>query len=251
MEIRTAIIDDERPARERLRSLLESETDIRIVAEAGNVAEAVDLIAEHRPALIFLDINMPGGTGFQVLRALPAEIMPCAIFTTAYDSHAVEAFQVRALDYLLKPFTAIRLRESLQRAREHLQRESRAPQGMRDLLSATPARGSLERLLVRTNDRYVVVQALDIDWVEAAANYVVLHTRSGNHVLRRALSSLEEELPAKQFFRVSRSALVNLNQIVEIQFVPPDDHVIVLRAGAKVPLTRGLRELQDRLQFLR
>jgi two-component system LytT family response regulator len=198
---------------------------------------------------LFLDIRMPGESGFQVLRAVPQEIMPRTIFTTAYDEFAVDAFAVRALDYLLKPFTAERLHEALSRALEEVMPKMEEEAAVADLLKTAPvARGNLERILVKVNERYIVVRSEEIDWIEAAANYVVLHTKGGNHVLRKALSSLDEELPQQKFFRASRSAIVNLNQIVEIQAVSAGEHVILLRTGAKVPLTRGLRELQEKLQ---
>ncbi|HEU5081371.1 MAG TPA: LytTR family DNA-binding domain-containing protein [Opitutaceae bacterium] len=247
--LKTLIVDDEKPARDRLKALLAKEPAVQIVGEARNAREAIEIIGEHRPQLLFLDIKMPGESGFQVLRAVPSEILPRTIFTTAYDEYAVDAFAVRALDYLLKPFTPERLHEALSRALEEVMPKMEEEAAVADLLKTAPvARGNLERLLVKINERYLVVRSEEIDWVEAAANYVVLHTKSGNHVLRKALSSLDEELPQQVFFRASRSAIVNLNQIVEIQSVSAGEHVILLRTGAKVSLTRGLRELQDRLQ---
>lgn len=247
--LKTLIVDDEKPARDRLKALLAKEPGVDLIGEAKNAREALEMIGEHRPQLLFLDIRMPGENGFQVLRAVPSEIMPRTIFTTAYDEFAVDAFAVRALDYLLKPFTAERLHEALSRAIEAVTPKMDEEAAVADLLKTAPvARGHLERILVKINERYIVVRSEEIDWVEAAANYVVLHTKAGNHVLRKALSSLDEELPQQLFFRASRSAIVNLNQIVEIQSVSAGEHVILLRTGAKVPLTRGLRELQERLQ---
>lgn len=253
MKIRILIVDDEKPARERLRTLLASIEDVEIVAEAANANDAIEAIGQYQPDLLFLDIQMPGRTGFDVLRAISPEILPCTIFTTAYDAYAVEAFNVRALDYLLKPFTADRLNQAVTRARESLaQPRAEADPRVEDLLKTAPApRQCLERILVKLNDRYLVVRRNEMEWVEAAANYVVLHTSSGNHVLRKALSALEAELPPQEFFRASRSAIINLAHVTEIQLTPAGEHTIVLRSGTKVPLTRGLRELQERLQFLR
>lgn len=248
--MRTLIADDETPARERLRAMLAQESDIEVVAEAKNGSATLEAVAEFRPDLLFLDIRMPGCRGLEILRALPAELVSCTIFTTTYDAYAVEAFSVRVLDYLLKPFTAERLRDAVDRARAQLKRgtpkmsENRTEQS-KDLRAD---RGRLERILVKLNERYLVVRTDEVEWLEAAANYVVLHTRGGNQVVRKALSALEDELPARQFFRVSRSAIVNLNQVTEIQFVAPGEHCVILRNGARVPLTRGLRELQDALQ---
>lgn len=250
--MKALIVDDEKPARDRLRMLLGKEPDMEILGEASNGNEAITAIGELHPELLFLDVQMPGRTGIEVLRALSPELVPITIFTTAYDTYAVEAFSVRALDYLLKPFTPERLHDAVGRAREALrQRDPAGDPRIADLLKATPVRAGLERILVKLNERYVVVRTEEIEWVEAAANYVVLHTRAGNHVLRKALSTLETELAGQPFFRVSRSAMINLSLVSEIQFVSSGEHVVVLRTGARVSLTRSLRELQDRLQSVR
>lgn len=251
--MKTLIVDDEKPARDRLRMMLGKEPDIEIVGEATNGNDAIAATGELRPDLLFLDVQMPGRTGIEVLRALSPEAVPITVFTTAYDTYAVDAFSVRALDYLLKPFTPDRLHEAIERAREVLRQRDPAGGDPRiaDLLKSFPPRGGLERILVKLNERYVVVRTEEIEWVEAAANYVVLHTRAGNHVLRKALSTLETELSNQQFFRVSRSAIVNLAFVSEIQFVSSGEHVVVLRTGARVSLTRSLRELQERLQATR
>lgn len=253
MSLRCVIVEDEKPAREKLCLLLGEHPDVDIAAQAGTVADAVDAVALHRPNLLFLDVQIPGGTGFDVLRSLPPELVPFTIFTTAFDQYAVQAFSVRALDYLLKPFGKERLVEALDRARAEVGRRADPSQpGLQELLSAVPPPPKgLERLLVKLNERYVVVRTEEIEWIEAAANYVVLHTRSGNHVLRKALTALDAELPQHLFFRASRSATINLSMVSEIEYVAAGEHTVVLRSGARVPLTRGMRELQEKLQFLR
>jgi two-component system LytT family response regulator len=231
-----------------LRRLLAAEADVKLVGEAANGEDAVRLIAELRPALLFLDVQMPPPDGLAVLRAVRDEWLPCTIFTTAHAEHAVAAFELHALDYLLKPFSVERLADALQRARVRLAQDPAASDPRVAALVATPASEPLERLLVKSGERYVVVRAADIEWVEAASNYVVLHTPQGRHILRRSLSALEAELDPKAFFRTSRSALARLSSIREIHSAPAGEHVIVLHGGARLPLTRNLRELQERLQ---
>lgn len=251
-KIRTLIVDDEPPARAKIRNFLGSEPDIEIVGEAGNGDDAIRQIGELRPDLLFLDIQMPATDGVSVLRAVKDEWLPCTIFTTAYAEHAVEAFTLHALDYLLKPYSRERFSDALARARKALATASEADEGDKRVAAAlsepTLTAKPIERFLVKTNDRYIVVRAADVSWVEAASNYVVLHSNSGNHVLRKSLATLEVELDPARFYRSSRSAIVNLDFVREVQPMTAGEHVIILRDGTSVPLTRGFREFQDRLQ---
>jgi two-component system, LytTR family, response regulator len=250
--IRILIVDDEEPARARVRSLLAAEKDIEIAGEAANGDEAITAICTLRPDLLFLDVQMPAPDGIAVLRAVREEWLPCTIFTTAHAEHAVAAFELHALDYLLKPYSRARFSDALTRARAHLAARASTADGdtrVSALLDASAeARGPVERFLVKTSERYIVVRAAEIVWVESADNYVILHTPSGNHVLRRSLSALEGELDARKFFRTSRSTIVKLDAVAEIQPLKAGEHVIILRDKTRVPLTRGLREFQDRLQ---
>lgn len=250
MKIRTLIVDDEPPARAKLRNLLAPEADIDLCGEAGNGDDAIRLIGELRPDLLFLDVQMPAPDGLAVLRAVRDEWLPCTVFTTAHAEHAVEAFALHALDYLLKPYSRARFAAALNRARGELARRRGAADERVGALLRDPAVGPAltERFLVKTNERYCVVRSSDIDWVEAAANYVVLHTAQGNHILRRTLASLEAELDPARFFRVSRSALVQLDRVSAIEAVRAGEHVLSLAGGARVAMTRGLRDLQQRLQ---
>lgn len=252
-KIRTLIVDDEAPARARLRRLLAEEADVAIIGEAANGEEAIRLIGELRPALLFLDVQMPAPDGLGVLRAVRDEWLPCTIFTTAYAEHAVAAFELNAIDYLLKPFAAERFAAALARARERL--AGAAPDGVgRDsrvaALVEDPAVASrpTERFLVKHNERYLVVRAAEIRWVEAAANYVILHTDTAKPILRKALSALETELDPRRFFRVNRSAIVNLGLVREIESAAAGEHTVTLDGGQRLTLTRGLRELQERLR---
>lgn len=252
--IRTLIVDDEAPARARLRRLLASEPDIEIVGEAVNGEDAIRLIGELRPALLFLDVQMPAPDGLGVLRAVRDEWLPCTIFTTAYAEHAVAAFELNALDYLLKPFAPERFLAALDRARARLGAAAGGEALGNDARVAAlvddPAlrQQPVERFLVKHNERYLVVRAADILWVEAAANYVILHTPTTKPILRKSLSAIETELDPQRFFRVNRSAIVNLSLIREVGVAAAGEHTVTLQGGVQLPLTRGLRELQDRLR---
>ena len=251
MRLTTLIVDDEAPARERLRRLLAAEADIEIVGEAASGDEAIRAIVELRPALMFLDVQMPAPDGLAVLRAVRDEWLPCTIFTTAYAEHAVAAFELHALDYLLKPYSRRRLADALARARQHIQ--AAQPRGGDARVAALVADPGLsaaptERFLVKNQDRYLVVRSADIEWVEAAANYSILHTAAANHILRCAIGALETELDPRRFFRLSRSAIVNLAAVREVLAAGAGEHVVMLRGGSRLPLTRGLRELQEQLK---
>jgi two-component system LytT family response regulator len=252
VRIRALIVDDEALARGRIRKLLAGEPDLEIVGECGNGPEAITFIQQQRPDLLFLDVQMPEVSGFDVLRALPAEIWPAVIFVTAHDQHAVAAFEVHALDYLLKPFTQARLLAAVQRARQHLQTRDRATLNERLtewLKSSAPKPVYLSRIAVKTGSQTLFIKVEDIDYIESAANYAVLQTRGENHVLRETLTHLEAELPPRLFLRISRSILVNLERIKGLQASAGGEYLIVLQDGKQLLLTRGLREVQERLQY--
>ena len=252
MNLRTLIVDDETPARARVRRLLDDEEDIEIVGEAANGDDAIRAIGELRPQLLFLDVQMPAPDGIAVLRAVRDVWLPCTIFTTAYAEHAVTAFELHAIDYLLKPYSRERFASAVDRVRNQLQTASAAPKNdprVAELIADKKiASQPIERFLVRDNERYVVVRVSDIESIEAAANYVILHTHGGNHILRRTLSALEAEIDPQQFFRLNRSCIVKLAAIREVQTLSAGEFVVFLQSGAKFTLTRGLRELQDRLR---
>jgi two-component system, LytTR family, response regulator len=250
--IRTLLVDDEPPARDRLRRLLKKHKDIEIVGEAADGEAAICAIAEHRPDLLFLDIQMPAPDGLAVLRAVRDDWLPCTIFTTAHAQHAVTAFELHALDYLLKPYTTDRFNAALDRARARFAAGSDGPdERVTALVAANEPRIAIERFLVKNGERYTIVRTRDILWAEAAGNYMVLHTTNGNHVLRRTVNALESELDPKHFFRTSRSAIVHLDQVAEIEHAEAGEFVLRLRDNTRVPLTRGLREIQQRLEAAR
>lgn len=239
--IRVVIVDDEPPAREKLRGLLAREEDVQIVGEAENGDEAVRVCLAEKPDLLFIDVQMPAADGFSVVKTLREVYAVHAVFTTAHAHHAVNAFVINALDYLLKPFSRERLAMALARVRAQM------PEGGKLSGANDPA----DKFFIKTGSRYLIVKIADIVWIESAANYVVLHTPNGNHVLRRTLSSLSSDLEARRFFRINRSAIINLENVREVQLVANNDYIVHLTDGARLPLTRGLRELQRSMEIAR
>jgi two-component system, LytTR family, response regulator len=250
MNVRAIIADDEPLARERVRSLLAGESDFDIIAECSNGAQALKATQEQKPELLFLDVQMPRLNGFEVIEALGPTQVPIVIFTTAHDEHAIRAFEVNALDYLLKPFTEARFKTALQRARDQLSkngRHDRASQ-LTKLLShvqaATPGGG---RILVRSPERIVFLKPDEIDHVEAAGNYVVLHVGKERHIVRETTAAMEARLTPAGFMRISRSLIVNLARVREVQPVGPGQFSVLLKNGTRVDMTCSLSELQARL----
>jgi len=251
MSLTALIVDDEPLARERVRTLLEAEGDFSVIRECSSGPEALLAIQESRPDLLLLDVQMPEMDGFQMLRELPPPL-PVVIFVTAFDEHAVKAFEAQALDYVLKPFKVTRFKAAVARAREQLAR--RPPDDVtRRLLTMleqqTPAAEFLTRIVVRDRNRVRFVKTPDVDWIEASGNYVVVHAGKENHIVRETLATFEEQLSPREFVRISRSAMVSLDRIAHIEPTFNNEHVIVLSNGTKLAMTRGLRELQDRLKF--
>jgi len=252
MKIRALIVDDESLARARIRKLLGQDPGVEFVGECSNGPEAVAAIQQQRPDLVFLDVQMPEFSGFYVLQALPPDGWPAIIFVTAHDQHAVQAFEVHALDYLLKPFTQSRLLAAVQRARQHLQAQdtSKLNRQLADWLKTTgPESLSLNRIVVRNGSQTLFVRIEDIDYIESAANYAVLHARGENHVLRETLSNLEARLAPRSFLRISRSTIVNLERVKGIQSAARGDYLVLLQDGRQLLMTRGAREIQDKLQY--
>jgi two-component system LytT family response regulator len=243
-KLRVLIVDDEPLARERLRTWLVDEPSAEIVGECGSGTEALTALRSKPVDLVFLDVEMPGGNGLQVLNELPAEDRPAVVFVTAHERFALDAFEVQAVDYLLKPFDRERFQTALRRAEEHLRarRSSQLEEKLESLLADTAAPSKTpERLTVKADGRLVFLRPSDIVWVEAADNYIILHLVEGRLMLRETLAALEKRLGTTSFARVSRSALVHLDQIKELQPTFHGDFVVVLRNGTKVPLSRSLR----------
>lgn len=253
MKVRVIIADDEPLARERVRSLLVDEPDLEIVAECSNGGQTLKTIQDLRPDLLFLDVQMPRLNGFEVIEALDPTQIPVVIFTTAHDEHALRAFEVNALDYLLKPFKPERFKKALNRAREQLEKgPGRIPESqftglLRHVHAAAPSGG---RILVRSPDRIVFIKPEEIDHIEAAGNYVVLHAGKDRHILRETTVAMEARLTPAGFMRISRSAIVNLARVREVQPLGPGQYCVLLKNGARLDMTCSLSDLQDRLSNL-
>ncbi|MCW1922617.1 LytTR family DNA-binding domain-containing protein [Luteolibacter arcticus] len=244
-KFRCLIVDDEELARERVRSLLACEPDIEIAGEAADGEGALAMCVELRPELLFLDIQMPRLSGFDVLEELPADPAPAVIFTTAYDTHAVRAFEVSAVDYLLKPFKAARFKEAIERARERL--ASGSDGGLAQLKSHLHTIDGGPRVLVKSPERIIFVRAGEIDHVEAAGNYLVLHCGTERHIVRETMAAMTDRLEPYGFMRVSRSAIINLSRLREVQPMGAGSYCVILKSGARVDMTSPLRDLQERL----
>jgi len=249
-KIRTLIVDDQLMAREVLRRMLKDEPDIDIVGMPASGPEAVTAISSLQPDLVLLDVRMPDLDGFGVLAEIDAERMPVVIFVTANDDFALRAFDVHALDYLVKPCTGDRLKTALHRARKqiHQSQTGEVHQRLNALLEDVKAEPKLaERLPVKSDGRIIFLRLSDVDWVEAADNYVKLHVGKDTHMLRETMSALESKLPSDRFLRVSRSAMVNIEQIKELHPMFHGEYVVILSTGAKLTLTRGHRQGLKRL----
>lgn len=240
MILRAVIADDEPPARFRVRELLADAADIEVVAEAATGRETLSAIREYRPNLLFLDVQMPAPSGVALLRELAPASRPWTIFITAHEHHALDAFALRAIDYLLKPFPAARFHEAVERVREQLAIDAGSGSGEK-----APRPG---RLVARDGKIHTVVPVDDIRFIEAANNYVVLHTTGKRVLMRRTMASLEAELDPRQFMRVNRATIVSLQFVRSIESLADDDHCVVLEGGDKFALNRGLRDLQARLE---
>jgi len=233
--LRAVIVDDEPPARALLREYLAALGDVEVVAECGDGFAAVAAVTRHDPDILLLDIQMPQLSGFEVLEALDRPV--ATVFVTAYDEHAVRAFEVHAVDYLLKPFSAERLRLAVARARERGAAGVPPPPAAL-AAAARPPGAPLARLVVREGARVAVVPVAEIDWIEAADDYVVLHARSAAHRKQQTLSELEAQLDPARFVRAHRSIIVNLASVAAFETYAKDSRVAVLRDGTRVPVSR-------------
>ena len=259
MNMRTVVVDDEPLARRRLARLLEAQDGIDVVAVCATGREAVRAVREHAPDLLFLDVQMPELDGFGVLRELGGEGLPQVVFVTAYDQYAIRAFEVHALDYLLKPYTPARLATAVQRAArqlqapraapaerlaellEHLERERRALDARLGSAPA-PAQGHTTRLLVKDGERMFFVPVERIDWLEAEGNYVRLHCGREAHLVRATLSGMEEQLDPARFTRIHRGTIVNLDRVKEVRPWFAGDYLVKLHDGGELRLSRRYRD---------
>jgi two-component system LytT family response regulator len=252
MIVRTIVVDDEPLGRERIVSLLAGEPDMQVVAECGNGSSAVTAIRREAPQLVFLDVQMPERDGFSVMEEIGGERLPFIVFVTAYDTYALRAFEVRALDYLLKPFDQARFRQTLERVRGELAHHEADSLARRVLALATEFRperpAPTDRLVVKSAGRVSFLRTREIDWIEAAGNYLKLHVGSDSHLVRQTMSVMEEQLDPSTFVRIHRSQIVNIDRIKEMHPLFNGEYEVVLRTGARLTLSRGYRDrLQSRL----
>ncbi len=247
--IRALIADDEPLARERLRTLLAAEPDVDLVAECSDGQETADALARHRPDVLFLDVQMPERDGFRLLDGLAPGTAPLVVFVTAYPEYAVRAFDAAAADYLLKPFDRERFSRTMARVRERLRGGPELRAELATLLMTLRERpsGHSGHIPVRAGQRTVLVKIEEIDWIESAGNYVTLHVGAQEHLLRETLSELETKLSSRQFVRVHRTAIVNLDRIQSLVPTPHGDHRLILRDGRELTLSRTYRARLEQL----
>jgi two-component system LytT family response regulator len=251
VKIHTLIVDDEPLARNRVRALLKGEPDFEIIGECADGQSAVDAIRAKQPDLVFLDVQMPELDGLGVVRTIGPEQMPLTIFVTAHDDYALKAFEVHALDYLLKPFDKARFQAALRWARGHIARERTGDltERLTALLEdAKPRNKPVERLAVKSAGRVVFLRVEEIDWIEAAGNYLRLHVGKDFHLLRETMNALEARLDPESFVRIHRSTIVNLARVRELQPAFHGDFVVILENGTELTLSRNYRsKLQNLL----
>lgn len=253
MKTRVLIVDDEPLARERVRALLEGIPDVECVGECGDGTAAVAAIRRDAPDVVLLDVQMPELDGFGVLGQIAGARMPVVIFVTAYDRFALKAFEVHAVDYLLKPFDRERFATAIRRAVDEVKRQQAGELSQRltallaDVRPEAAKPKAIDRIAVKSSGRVVFVKVDELDWVESADNYVNLHVGAENHLHRETLSSLESQLPPEKFMRISRSTIVNMDRIRELQPLFHGEYSVILRNGTKLTLSRSYREKLDQL----
>jgi two-component system, LytTR family, response regulator len=242
--IRAVVVDDEPIARRTLRLLLERDPEVELIADCDSVA-AIPIIREQRPDLLFVDVQMPELDGFQLLERVGIETVPAVVFVTAHDQHALRAFEVDAVDYLLKPFDDERFAVTLRRVKAALARSEAI--GERPATPAGEGRYA-RRLVIRQGDRLTIVRVEDVDWIEAADYYACLHVGTKTHLLRQTMADLERSLDPARFFRLHRSAIVHLERIRELVPHAKGEYAAILEGGATLRVGRGrFEELQRRL----
>jgi len=261
LPIRTLIVDDEPLARRWIRKLLADEPDFELIGECGDGPQAIETMRKDLPDLVFLDIQMPGMNGFGVLSALEKEILPAVVFVTAYDQYAIDAFKFHALEYLLKPFSEERFREVLLHIRETLQNKksqgisSRLQSLLEEIKQAQSSlaqslagerppseESGIDRLAIKSGGKISFLKVNEIHWIEAAGDYLEIHHAGGNSMIRGKIGEIEKKLNPRQFMRVHRSTIVNIDQIKELQPLFHGDYQIILHDKAQITLSRNYRD---------
>ena len=251
MKIKTILVDDEPLARQRMKDLLAEHTDVQIVGECATGQHARAVIERVEPDLLLLDVQMPRMTGIKLVELLGEAELPLIVFVSAHESFAVEAFDTRAVDYLLKPVRPERLHRSLERVREQLAaiRDEPADPVAKETSESSGEPRRISRLMAKASDRVVFVKTEQIDWIESAGNYVIVQVGEERHIIRETMASLEHGLPREDFVRLNRSLIVNVGRIVELKSHGQGSYYAVLQGGKKVNVTVGLRELEQKLRF--
>lgn len=250
MNLRALVVDDEPLARERLCRLISKQPQVTLIGECGDGLTAVETILKTQPNLVFLDIQMPELDGFEVVRRLPSTARPCIVFVTAFDRYAVRAFEVEAMDYLLKPVDEERFLAALRRVQARNERGAQSEWNerlTRLLVELKPENKSVDRLAVKTDGRVLFLKFTELDWIEASDNYVEIHAGPNIHLLRETLASLNERLPSDQFLRISRSVIINVEHVRELQPLFHGEYSVILKDGTRVTLTRTYRGQLARL----
>jgi two-component system, LytTR family, response regulator len=249
--IRTIIVDDEPAARRGVRLLLERDGGVQIVGEAAGGAAAAELIVREKPDLAFLDVQMPDGNGFEALKKIDPSAMPAVVFVTAYDEYALRAFEVHAVDYLLKPYDDERFATALQRAKVEVRRRQEGPVDQRlaqllDYLQQDRGRAKAEaggeRILVKSAGEIFFLKAEEIDWIEAEGDYMKFHVGGRSHLMRETMARLEARLDPKRFIRIHRSTIVNIDRLRKLSPSFAGEYAVILQDGTKLKLSRGYHE---------
>jgi two-component system LytT family response regulator len=244
LRIKALIVDDEPLARDRIREMLKEHPEIEAIGEARNGREAIDSVLNHKPDLVFLDVQMPDLDGFDVLQNLDVEKLPLIIFVTAYDQHALRAFDVHAVDYLTKPFDRKRFAEAVDQAKVYM-KGAKEPDTARILSMLQELRASaryLERFAIKNGEKVFFVRAEDVDAIEAQGNYVRLSLANSSHLLRDTLNNIESQINPRRFVRIHRRTIVNIDRVKEVQTWARGEYRVVLFTGAHYTLSRGYRQ---------
>jgi two-component system LytT family response regulator len=256
MKIKTIIADDEPLAREKIRNLLEEDPDIELIGECADGIETVTAIRNQQPDLVFLDVQMPELDGFGVLKALNDSNLPTLIFVTAYDQYALRAFEVHALDYLLKPFDRERFQKALQRAKEHIRKEKSGEvneklltllEDLKSEKSNNHERKYLDRLVIKAGGRVTFLKTEEIDWIEAAGNYIRLYIGKDSHLLRDTMNNIQTKLDPEKFLRIHRSTILKIDRIKELQPWYHGEYVVTLENGKQLTSSRSYRHKLSKL----
>jgi len=256
MKIKSIIADDEPLAREKIRTLLEEDPDIELIGECADGIETVTAIRNQQPDLVFLDVQMPELDGFGVLKALRHSNMPTLIFVTAYDQYALRAFEVHALDYLLKPFDRERFQKALQRAKEHIRKEKSGEvneklltllEDLKSEKSNNHERKYLDRLVIKAGGRVTFLKTEEIDWIEAAGNYIRLYIGKDSHLLRETMNNIQTKLDPEKFLRIHRSTILKIDRIKELQPWYHGEYFVTLENGKQLTSSRSYRHQLSKL----